>query len=142
MKNAFGVPQLLLRLSLGVGFLLPVMDRFGWLGPAGVRGNAWGNWENFTHYTHSLVPFLNDSMANISAVIATAAEILLGVALIVGYKTRLAAMGSFVLTLIFAISMFVFLTPRAPFNYAVFVVSFASLLLAVIPNYRWAITQK
>lgn len=141
MKNTFGVPQLLLRLALGLGFLLPVMDRFGWLGPVGVRGNAWGNWENFVGYTNSLVPFLNSSAANLSAIIATAAEIILGIALIIGFKTRLAALGSFVLTLIFAISMFAFLTPRAPFNYSVFVVSTASLLLAAIPNYRWSFSR-
>lgn len=141
MKNASGVPQLLLRLALGLGFLLPVMDRFGWLGPVGVKGNAWGNWNNFVDYTHSLVPFLNQSASNISAVIATAAEILFGITLIVGYKTRLAAVGSCLLTLVFGVCMFVYLTPRAPFNYSVFVVSTASLLLACIPTYRWSIAK-
>ena len=38
MKNRFDIPQLFLRLALGIGFLLPVMDRFGWLGAAGENG--------------------------------------------------------------------------------------------------------
>lgn len=139
MKNKYAIPQLFLRLALGLGFLLPVMDRLGWLGTAGENGNAWGNWHTFVSYTHTLVPFVKLSIANIMAIIATAAEIIIGICLIIGYKTRIAAVGSFLLSLIFAICMFIFLMPRAPFNYSVFVVSAASLLLASIPTYRWSI---
>lgn len=44
----------------------------------------------------------------------------------------IAAYGSFLLTLIFAVSMLLFAGYRAPFNYSVFVVSFSSLLLAAL----------
>lgn len=139
MKNKYDIPQLFLRLALGLGFLLPVMDRMGYLGAAGVRGNAWGNWASFVAYTHTLLPFLKLSMVNIMAIIATVAEVLFGICLIIGYKTRLAAIGSFLLTFVFGICMFQFLTPRAPFNYSVFVVSASALLLASIPTYRWSV---
>lgn len=141
MKNNFDIPQLILRLVLGIGFLLPVMDRFGWLGAAGVNGNAWGNWESFVSYTNSLMPYFSKSLAGIMAALATLAEIVFGVTLIIGFKTRLAAIGSFVLTLIFALSMAVFLGPRIPFNYSVFADSAAALLLACIPAYRWSVSD-
>lgn len=141
MKSTFDTPQLFLRLALGIGFLLPVMDRFGWLGAAGVNGNAWGNWENFVNYTNSLMPYLPKSLAGIMAILATLAEIVFGITLLIGFKIRLAALGSFVLTLIFALSMFVFSGARTPFNYSVFAVSAASLLLSAIPAYRWSISD-
>lgn len=147
MKNRFDFPQLFLRLALGIGFLLPVMDRFGLFGPAGENGTSWGNWENFVDYTNTLMPYMSRSLANFIGMIATAGEIVFGVALIVGYKTRLASLGSFALTLTFALSMSFFADMRAPFSYSVFADSAASLLLAAIPVYRWSfdevrVTQK
>ncbi|SFW79478.1 DoxX family protein [Chitinophaga sancti] len=142
MKGKFDIPQLFLRLSLGLGFLLPVMDRFGWLGAAGINGNAWGNWGNFVSYTHSLMPYLSELPAKIMAIFATFGEIIFGIALLIGFKVRIAAFGSFLLTLTFALSMFIFSGPRIPFNYSVFVVSAASLLLAYIPDYKWGISNK
>ncbi|GLU51296.1 DoxX family protein [Dyadobacter frigoris] len=139
MKNKFDIPQLFLRLALGIGFLLPVMDRFGWLGAAGSNGNAWGNWENFVSYTNTLMPFFDKSMANIMAGLATAGEIVFGITLIIGFRTKLAATGSFLLTLFFALSMFAFAGYRAPFTYSVFADSAASLLLASVTVYKWSI---
>ena len=139
MKNKFDIPQLFLRLALGIGFLLPVMDRFGWLGSAGINGNAWGNWDNFVAYTNSLMPFLSKSIANIMAILATIGEILFGILMIIGFKTKLAAIGSFLLTLTFALAMFFFADPRAPFSYSVFVDSAASLLLATLSIYKWSL---
>jgi uncharacterized membrane protein YphA (DoxX/SURF4 family) len=73
------------------------------------------------------------------ATIATLGELVFGILLIVGYKTRFAALGSFLLTLSFALSMLCFAGYRAPFSYSVFVCSAASLLLANIIHYRWSI---
>jgi putative oxidoreductase len=139
MKNRFDIPQLFLRLALGIGFLLPVMDRFGWLGVAGLNGNAWGNWENFVAYTNTLLPYLGHGAANLMSMLATAGEAVFGIALLGGYKTRLASLGSCALTLSFAVSMFLFAGMRAPFTYSVFVDSAASLLLAAIPTYKWSL---
>lgn len=139
INNKFDVPQLFLRLALGVGFILPVMDRLGWLGAAGENGNAWGNWPNFVGYTHTLMPYMSVDLAGIMAILATAAEIIFGITLIIGFKTRQAAQGSFLLTLLFALSMLIFSGVREPFNYSVFTDSAAALLLAAIPSYRWSI---
>lgn len=136
MKNEFSIPQLFLRLALGLGFILPVLDRLGILGPAGTTNVAWGNWENFISYTNTLMPFLGKSAAGFMGLIATLAEAAFAVLLITGYKTRLAAQGSFLLTLSFGLCMAIFLGVRAPFNYSVFADSAASLLLACIPVYK------
>jgi putative oxidoreductase len=139
MKISFSIPQLYLRLALGIGFIIPVTDRIGWLGPPGHKAVSWGNWDNFAAYTNTLLPFLNRSMASVMGFLATIAEISIGVFLVIGYKTRIAAFGGFVLTLIFALCMALFLGIKAPFTYSVFSDSAGSLLLATIPVYNWSL---
>lgn len=138
MKSPFSVAQLLLRFSLGIGFLLPVLDRTGYFGAPGDPNVFWGDWSNFVAYTHQLMPYLNLSIAACFGFAATVLEVLFGVLLIVGYKTRYIALGSFALTLIFALSMMFFLHYRAPFNFSVFTVSFSSLLLASFSQFPWS----
>jgi len=139
MKNTPHFAQLFLRLALGIGFILPVMDRFGWLGAPGSPTVGWGNWSVFLDYTNTLMPFLARPAANIMAVLATAGELIFAVLLIIGYKIKWAAIGSFLLTLAFALSMLIFANYRAPFNYSVFVVSASSLLLSTLPTYKWSV---
>lgn len=139
MKNTLPIAQLFLRLALGIGFVLPVMDRLGMLGLPGEPNVGWGNWSNFIDYTHSLIPYLNRSLAGIMGTIATIAEVVFGILLIVGFKTKLTTIGSFALTLTFAVSMLFFAGYRAPFNYSVFSVSAASLLLSTLTAYKWSI---
>jgi putative oxidoreductase len=55
MKKTLNFAQLYLRLALGIGFLIPVADRLGWLGPAGQHNISWGNWGNFVKYTNALL---------------------------------------------------------------------------------------
>jgi len=141
MKGINSLAQLILRYALGIGFILPVLDRIGWLGAPGDKNVGWGNWENFTNYTHSLVPYVTIQAASFLGFIALAAEVLFGILLIIGYKTKLAAYGSFLLTLIFALSMLFFSSYRAPFNYSVFVVSFSSLLLSNYPDFTWSVDK-
>ena len=130
LKKIFPAAQTLLRFALGAGFILPVLDRIGFLGAPGSPNVSWGNWPNFAAYANSLMPYLSTTVASFFGLVATIGEALFGVLLIVGYKIRLAAYGSFLLTLIFALSMLFFVGYRSPFDYSVFVVSFSSLLLA------------
>src|SRR5690606_20504908 len=139
MNNFHPIAQILLRYAIGIGFLLPVLDRVGFFGPAGQNNVAWGNWTNFIDYTHLLMPYLSLKSTAFFGFVATALEVLFGVLLLVGYKIKYVAFGSFGLTLIFALSMLFFLHFRAPFNYSVFVVSFSSLLLAANTHYPWSI---
>jgi uncharacterized membrane protein YphA (DoxX/SURF4 family) len=139
MKNAFKTPQLLLRLALGVGFLTTVSDRLGLLGPFGTRNVEWGNWSSFIDYTGTLMPFLNRPVVSVMGGIATLLEAVIGILLIVGYKTKIAAIASCVLTLIFGLTMTLFLGIKAPINFAVFIICTASLLLSRIQVYEWSI---
>jgi uncharacterized membrane protein YphA (DoxX/SURF4 family) len=134
MKKVFPTAQILLRFALGVGFLLPVLDRIGFLGAPGSADVSWGNWNNFVGYANSLMPYFSPKTASLFGVIATIAEASLGILLIIGYQVKLAAYGSFILTLAFALSMLFFVGYRSPFDYSVFVVSFSSLLLASLQN--------
>lgn len=132
MKKNSLTAQILLRFALGVGFLLPVLDRIGILGEPGSANVSWGNWSNFAIYANSLMPYFSPKTASFFGLIATIAEALIGILLIAGYKIKFVTYGSFILTLIFALSMLFFAGYRAPFNYSVFVASFSSLLLACV----------
>lgn len=137
MKDPFGVPQLILRLALGAGFILPVMDRFGLLGPPG-SGAAWGDWKHFVDYTQTLVPFTSRSFAEVMSLLATIAELLFGICLIIGFRIKEAALGAAILTLVFGLSMAIFVGIGAPFSYPVFVFTGAALVLSSLERYRWS----
>lgn len=139
MKNSFKTPQFLVRIALGIGFLVTVSDRLGFLGSIGTNNVEWGSWDNFISYTATLMPFLDKPIVNIMGSVATLAEAVIGILLIIGFKTRQAAIGSCLLTLVFALAMSFFLGIKAPVNFAVFPVCTASLLLATIPVYDWSI---
>jgi putative oxidoreductase len=139
MKNYAIYGQLYLRFALGLGFINAVLDRIGWLGSPGENNVAWGNWNNFLDYTHVLLPFLSKPISDVMGWVATIAEIVLGVLLLIGFQTRLMAIGSFILTLLFALAMAISLGIRAPLNYFVFAVSAGSLLLASLPAYPYSL---
>ena len=139
MENSFKIPQFLLRIALGVSFLSAVADRLGILGPFGERNIEWGNWDSFITYTATMMPFLDRPAVNIMGSIASIAEAVIGILLIIGFKTRLAAISSCILTLIFALAMTVFLGIKAPINFSVFTAITASLILSKITVYVWSI---
>ena len=137
-----GIITLYLRLALGIGFLSAVADRLGWWGPPGTPNVAWGNFQNFLTYTAKLNPWFSESWIPAIGLTATACEICLGVMLIIGYRTRLAAIFSGLLALAFAVGMVCGIGIHAPLNYSVFVVSAGSFLLADAGRYpvsldRW-----
>lgn len=139
MGTAKNIPQLFLRIALGLGFLFPVLDRLGVLGTPDSGKVAWGDWAHFVDYTHTLMPFLSRPLANWGALLATAAECLLAAGVIIGYKTKWMGLGSAAITLFFALPMMVFLGASAPFKYPVFVFTGAGLLLSVQDTFKWSI---
>ncbi|RYY57463.1 MAG: DoxX family membrane protein [Chitinophagaceae bacterium] len=136
------ISQLLLRVFISLGFIFPVLDRLGYLGAAGVNGNAWGNWNNFIGYTQTLMPYFNQATTSVMGTAATILEALFAIGLLLGFKTRLMAIGSGLLTFAFAVSMLLFADYRAPLTYSVFVVSFASFLLASLRYHKWSIDSQ
>lgn len=122
--------SLFARLALAFGFLSAVMDRFGlWTPILGSENVVWGNMSSFIAYTGVLLPWVPKIILPVLAWIATIAEIVLGVLLVVGYQKRLVALCSGILLLTFAFSMLTSLSIKAPFDYSVFAASACAFLL-------------
>lgn len=121
--------KLFLRLSLAVGFLSAVADRFG-LWPAEV--SAWGDWNSFLNYTQTLAPWIPGSLIPVLGTVATAVELLFGVCLLIGFRTELFARLSGWLLLLFALSMMFSLGIKAPFDYSVFAAAAAAFALSLM----------
>ena len=132
---------LLLRLATAANFLSPVADRFGLWGPPGTANVVWGTWQNFVEYTAQVNSFAPAAFVLFLAVAATVLEIVLSLLLIVGYKTRFAALGAALLTLIFAVAMAFSFGIKAPLDYSVFVDCTSAFLLATVARYRWSVDE-
>lgn len=144
MRDSFsnswsGVASFYLRLALGAAFLSAVADRFGIWGPPGTRLVGWGNFHNFLIYAAKINPWFPARWIPAIGGIATACEILFGFALILGFKTRLAAALSGLLLLAFALGMAFGLGPKAPLDYSVFSASAGAFLLATLGRYPWSL---
>jgi len=137
--NATRFAALYLRLALGLSFLSAVADRFGLWGPPGRPGVAWGTFENFLSYTASLNPLVPDALIPALGWGVTIAEIVVGVALVVGLWTRAAAIGGAALLLAFALGMIVGDGLKAPFDASVFTASAGALLLAFHSRSAWSL---
>lgn len=122
---------LYLRMAIGLGFLSAVADRFG-LWPKEM--SAWGNWGNFVISTKSLNPFLPESLISITAIAATGAELVLGLCLIIGFKTRLFAKLSGFLLLFFALAMTFSTGIKSAFDYSVFIASAGAFALSTMQS--------
>ena len=121
--------KLFIRLALGVAFLSAVADRFG-MWPAEV--SAWGDFATFQAYTGMLTPWIPDSLLPALAWGVTVLEIILGITLLIGFKTRLSAQISGVLILIFALSMTFISGIKGPLDYSVFSAAAAAFGLSLI----------
>jgi len=119
-----------LRLALGISFLSAVADRFGLCGVYGQPNVSWGNYARFVAYTATLNWFLPAATIPALAMIATAAETLFGLLLVVGWNSRIVALLSGALLTTFALTMTVALGVKAPLNFSVFSAAGGALLLA------------
>lgn len=121
--------KLFLRLAISFGFLSAVADRFGiW----GKEVSAWGNWESFLNYTQLINPWIPDALIPTVGIIATAAEIVFAVFLLIGFKTQLFAKMSGFLLLIFALAMTFSTGIKGAFDYSVFTASAAAFALSLM----------
>jgi len=121
--------KLLLRFAIAIGFLSAVADRFGLWNKA---VSTWGNWENFLAYTQLINPWASNTMIPILAILATAAEIIFALFLIIGFKTELIAKLSGFLLLIFALSMTFSTGIKGVFDYSVYSASAGAFALSLI----------
>jgi uncharacterized membrane protein YphA (DoxX/SURF4 family) len=130
MSRALELSSLFLRIALGTSFLSAVADRLGLWGGFGQPNVSWGSFARFVAYTATLNWFLPKAMIPALAIIATCAEILLGLCLIVGWQTRVAAWGAGILLTTFAITLAAALGFKAPLDFSVFSAAGGAFLLA------------
>ncbi len=116
-----------LRFSLAIGFLSAVADRFG-LWPE--QMSTWGNWANFVSYTGVLNPWFPEIVVSAMAVVATLAEVVLAVLLLVGYQLGWVAKISGFLLLAFALAMTFTTGIKGPLDYSVFTAAAAAFALS------------
>jgi uncharacterized membrane protein YphA (DoxX/SURF4 family) len=130
LESLRGYETLFARLALAAGFLSAVADRFGIWGPPGGAGVAWGDFASFTDYAARINPWAPAALMPTIAWTATLAEAAVALLLIVGYRTRWAAVGSGVLLLLFALGMTAGTGIKSAFDASVLAASAAGFLLA------------
>ena len=119
--------KIFLRLAIGIGFLSAVADRFGFW-PADV--SAWGNWKSFIDYTGLINPLVPEALISPLGIIATTAEVLFAICLLVGFRIEYFAKLSGYLLLIFALAMTFSSGIKGAFDYSVFTASAAAFALS------------
>ena len=119
------------RTALGAAFLSGIADRFGlyW-----GRNVGYGNFDGFMRYTAEVNSFMPPATIPFLAWAATAAELFLGIALIVGIWPRWVAIGSALLLVMFGIAMAISLGIKSPLDHSVFSASAGCVLLALYQN--------
>ncbi len=114
------------RLALGAAFLSAVASRFGLWG----RGDGWGTFDDFVRLTAEVNAFLPAAAAPALAWLATAAELVLGLALLSGLAPRWVGLGAALLLATFGTAMAVSFGLKSPLDASVFSASAAAALLA------------
>jgi len=116
------------RIALGAAFLSGIADRFGlYTG----RNVGYGNFAGFVEYTAKVNSFMPAVTIPFLAWAATAAELLLGIGLIVGVWPRRVAFASALLLVLFGIAMAISFGIKSPLDYSVFSASAGAVLLGL-----------
>lgn len=120
------------RLALAASFLSAVADRLGAWGPPGASGVAWGSVPKYEEYVAQLNWFLPAGLVPAVGWVATGAEVLLAVGLLIGWRLRWVAAAAGLLLITFAVTMVVALGPKPPLDYSVPSAAAAAFLLAAV----------
>lgn len=121
--------KLFLRLAISTGFLSASADRFGWWDK---EVSVWGNLNDFLEYTQLLNPWMPEALIPTIAITATAAEIIFGIFLLIGFKTALFAKLSGYLLLLFALSMTFSTGIKGVFDFSVLSASAGAFALSLM----------
>ena len=133
--------SIFLRFALGFSFLSAVADRFGLWGAFGSPHVAWGTFARFVAYTGQINWFLPKATIPTIAIAATCAETVLGILLLLGWRTRMVALLSGAVLLLFALTMTTALGIKAPLDASVFSAAGGAFLLASCAKYPFSIDQ-
>ncbi|SHW59563.1 Uncharacterised protein [Mycobacteroides abscessus subsp. abscessus] len=121
--------EVALRVSLAAAFLSAVADRFGWWEPFGQ--GTWGNMASFAAYVNQMIPFVSGWPLTVIAWASTAAEVILGILLLIGWKPSLVGAVSCLLLITFGIAMALSLGAEVPLSYSVFTAASAAAAYAI-----------
>jgi uncharacterized membrane protein YphA (DoxX/SURF4 family) len=102
---------------------------------------SWGNFARFVAYTGKLNWFLPESVIPALAITATCAEALLGLCLVIGWHTRVAALLSGILLILFGVTMAVALGVKAPLDFSVFSAAGGAFLLAACTEFPFGVDK-
>jgi uncharacterized membrane protein YphA (DoxX/SURF4 family) len=141
MERMRGFSSLFLRLALGLSFLSALADRFGLWGAFGRPNVSWGSFARFVAYTGKLNWFLPEALMPALAIMATCAEALFGLCLVIGWHTRTAALLSGILLILFGVTMTVALGVKAPLNFSVFSAAAGACLLATCTEFPVSVDE-
>ena len=130
MKTKYVI--LFLRISIAIAFISAVADRLGFW-PKEV--SVWGNWEAFTSYTQILNPWMPSVLIPGIAIIVSVLEIALAILLLIGYKTKMVALISGGLILLFALSMLFTTGIKPALDYSVLTAAAACFGLYSLTNH-------
>lgn len=125
------VIKFFLRLAISAGFLSAVADRLGWWSK---EISVWGNWNSFLEYTQLINPWVPESLIPLTGIVATTAEIVFALFLIIGFKTELFAKLSGFLLLIFALGMTFSTGIKGAFDFSVFSASAGAFALSLLKD--------
>jgi uncharacterized membrane protein YphA (DoxX/SURF4 family) len=129
----------IVRIVLGLAFVLSVADRFGLMGGSGSPGVSFGDYAHFVAYTRQVNSFLPESWAPILAALATVCETVIGTVLVLGISTRKAVLAALGLLLIFGTAMSISLGLDSHFPYAVVVLASGAWFLSMSNCTAWSI---
>jgi len=118
------------RSLIGLSFVYNVADRLGLLGPPGTKNVSWGDFQHFITYTAQVNAFAPRAFIPTMAVLATIAEGTLGVAMLLGIRQRLAALGTALLLSVFGSAMV--LSGLSQLQYSVYLMAVMSWFLATV----------
>ncbi len=135
IKKYQDIGTLLLRFTMAFTLLSAVASRLGFWGKYS------SGWKNFLVYTSQVNSFAPRFLISFLAAASTVLEIILSVLLILGFKTRYAAVGSALLTFIYAAAMSYSFGIKSPLDYSVFTDSAANFLLASCTSYNWSLDE-
>src|ERR1700741_295851 len=138
MKLNSKLASVYLRFAIGSAYLWEVADRTGILGANGQPHVGWGDWAHFLDYAQKVMAFLPKSVVPALGVLASAGEAVFGLLILIGLFTRMAAIGSGILSLLFALAMAISFGIESPLGYSVFTLSAASFLLSTLPEYDFS----
>jgi uncharacterized membrane protein YphA (DoxX/SURF4 family) len=140
-RMSLGFSSVFLRWALALGFLSAVADRLGLWGAYGQPNVEWGTFSRFLEYTQKLNWYLPATLIPLVGAIATGAEVLFALLLLVGWHTRATARLTTLLLLTFGVAMTLALGVKAPLNYAVFTGAGAAWLLASCGRFPFSVDE-